>query len=159
MDVDLCVYRATIGLMYANNSLLAYTKKQIFLLHLAFKTFQFESLALMLLIRFLVSFIFETCIVFYQKANLTKTIIFLLSAKIILHHGNPTCLIPAIAFIIFSWGICYFMKKCPKLSIDMEPFPRILLDAFILENTLDYHYKWAKNLHICGDIHQHQGLN
>ena len=157
MVVVLAAYRATIGLKYANNCYSPTSKNNFFLLHLAFKTFQFELLALvMLLIQFLVFFIFGKCIVFYQKANSMKTIMFLLSAKI-LHHGNPTCLIPAIAFIISSWGIFYFMKKRPKLSIHMEPFTRILLEAFILENTLVYHYKWAKNLPICGDIHQHPG--
>ena len=106
-------------------------KKKIVLLNLALKFFQFESLALvMLLIQFLVSFIFSKCIVFYQKANSMKTIIFLLSAKIILHHGNPTYLIPAIAFIIFSWGIFSFMKKSLKPSIRREPFPRISVTFF-----------------------------
>jgi len=161
MDVDIGIYRATIGLNHANKSYSTAQKNRFFLLFWAFKTFQFELLALLsILFQILFSYFFRSFIILYKKATPTSTIFFLLTVKKILHHGNPICLIPAITFLLSIWGIIYFMKKNLKLhAIRKEPFASILLDAFILEVTLTYHYKWAKNLHICGDIHKHPGPN
>ena len=160
MDVDIGTYRATVGLNHANKSYSPTQKNRFFILFWAFKTFQFELLALVLILfQVVFSCVFRTFITFYKKATPTSTIIFLLTVKKILRHGNPICLIPAITLILSLFGIFYFMKKSLKHAIRKEPHANLLLDAFILEITLTYHYRWAKHLHNCGDIHQNPGPN
>ena len=171
MDINIVLYRAQIGLFYANSKCHRAPKNNFFLLKMAFSRFQIEIYLLVYVILYTVWHLFiDLGLKYYKNCKEAKVLFLLALINRISPGQGMASLFPVSKILLYSGGTLYILKTLfsrqfflffnqnEPVAIMLLFLVNNLLDILLRENvTTNYNFRWAEMLHIYGDIHKNPG--